>query len=51
MEEYKDSGNTWIRNIPNDWDIIRINDIKNKKSFYPIGDGDHGSISPDEYFS
>lgn len=45
----KDSGIPWIGMIPSDWIILPIKRVKDKTHPYPIGDGDHGSIKPEDY--
>lgn len=45
----KDSGIPWIGEIPSDWEVVPIKRVKDKTHPYPIGDGDHGSIKPDDY--
>ena len=48
-EEMKDSGVEWIGKIPKDWEVIPVKYLTNKNEYYPIGDGDHGSIKPEMY--
>lgn len=48
-DEYKDSGIEWINEIPEDWKLNKVKYIGDDNIYYPIGDGDHGSISSDEY--
>ena len=45
----KDSGIEWIGEIPEEWDMVKITRILDYDVPYPIGDGDHGLISPDDY--
>ena len=45
----KHSGFPWIGEIPSDWEVIPIKRVKDTTHPYPIGDGDHGSIKPDDY--
>ena len=47
--EMKHSGFPWIGEIPSDWEIIPIKRVKDTTHPYPIGDGDHGSIKPEDY--
>lgn len=47
--EMKDSGVEWIGKIPNDWKIKSVKYLVDKNEYYPIGDGDHGSIKPEMY--
>ena len=35
--------------IPEDWIRLRIKNIVDRNNYYPIGDGDHGSIKPEMY--
>ena len=45
----KDSAIDWIGEIPNDWENTRLKYAVDNNKYYQIGDGDHGSISPDDY--
>lgn len=47
--EMKDSDIHWIGEIPKHWKIYRVKDLAKNGAYYPIGDGDHGAISPDMY--
>ena len=47
--EMKHSGIPWIGEIPKDWAVIQLKRIKDEYHPYPIGDGDHGSIKPEDY--
>lgn len=49
MRNMKDSGIEWIGEIPEDWKVGKVKNIKDKKLDYPIGDGDHGQIKPEMY--
>lgn len=49
MSEMKNSGIKWIGEIPREWKIVRLSNYKDMKSNYPIGDGDHGTITPEDY--
>lgn len=49
MSKMKYSGSKWIGDIPVEWKLARVDSYKDKKKVYPIGDGDHGTISPDDY--
>ena len=35
--------------IPEGWRVVKIEDIGDKEHPYPVGDGDHGQIKPDDY--
>lgn len=48
-DEMKDSGIEWIGKIPKEWSIKPVKYLANKNQYYPIGDGDHGSIKPEMY--
>lgn len=48
-DELKDSGVEWIGKIPKDWNIKSVKHLVSKNEYYPIGDGDHGSIKPEMY--
>jgi len=45
----KNSGVTWIGEIPAEWKISRVKYLIDDKHPYPIGDGDHGMIKADDY--
>jgi type I restriction enzyme, S subunit len=45
----KDSGVEWIGEVPAHWEIYRCKDLVDYYKYYPIGDGDHGSIKPEMY--
>jgi len=47
--KYKDSKIEWIEEIPADWKINKVKYLVDKSVYYPIGDGDHGQITPDMY--
>lgn len=47
--EMKQSGIPWIGEIPKEWSILQLKRLKDKSHPYPIGDGDHGSIKPEDY--
>ncbi|WP_413564749.1 restriction endonuclease subunit S [Bacillus sp. 3P20] len=47
----KDSGIKWIGEIPKEWKVTKIGNVKDRLHHYPIGDGDHGSIKPHDYHS
>jgi len=47
--KYKDSKIGWIEEIPADWKINKVKYLVDKSVYYPIGDGDHGQITPDMY--
>jgi len=48
---YKDSGIEWLGEIPEHWNTYRIKNIINPYEYYPVGDGDHGSIKSEMYQS
>ncbi|MDB2060225.1 hypothetical protein [Clostridium perfringens] len=48
-DEMKDSGVECIGKIPSAWIINPIKYLVDKNEYYPIGDGDHGSIKPEMY--
>lgn len=45
----KDSGIEWIGEIPAEWNMVKITRLLDYNVSYPIGDGDHGLISPSDY--
>ena len=47
--EMKDSGVEWIGEIPKHWSFVRIPRILDYSNPYPLGDGDHGLISTEDY--
>ncbi|MCI9069743.1 restriction endonuclease subunit S [Clostridium sp.] len=48
-DEMKDSGVEWIGKIPKAWGVKPVKYLADKNKYYPIGDGDHGSIKPEMY--
>jgi restriction endonuclease S subunit len=47
----KDSGISWIGQIPRNWGISKIKYLIDSNHPYPIGDGDHGMIKADDYLT
>ena len=47
--EMKHIGIRWIGEIPKEWNVLQLKRLKDKSHPYPIGDGDHGSIKPEDY--
>jgi type I restriction enzyme S subunit len=47
--EMKDSGVEWIGAIPKHWTVMKTKYLVDNSKYYQIGDGDHGSIIPDDY--
>ncbi|MDO5331934.1 MAG: restriction endonuclease subunit S [Bacillota bacterium] len=47
--EMKDSGIRKLKQIPKNWDEIKITRMLDSNSNYPMGDGDHGLIKTDDY--
>jgi type I restriction enzyme S subunit len=43
------SVNPWTGKIPDSWECIRLKYLADYNNYYPIGDGDHGSIVPAMY--
>ncbi|MBO6204575.1 MAG: restriction endonuclease subunit S [Selenomonas sp.] len=46
-----DSGLEWIGEIPDGWKLSRIKYLIDANHPYPIGDGDHGLVSVDDYLT
>lgn len=51
MLKMKYSGVKWLGNIPDEWKVVRVDYYKDLKSNYPIGDGDHGTVTPEDYIN
>ena len=51
MEEMKRLKAQWVYKIPEGWSISRIKYLVDPSQSYPIGDGDHGMISADDYLT
>ena len=49
MRKMKDSRNEYIKDIPEEWRVVKLKRISDSSHPYPIGDGDHGQISPNDY--
>jgi len=47
--KYKNTTIPLINEIPINWTLGRVKNILDYTHYYPIGDGDHGSIKPDMY--
>jgi len=47
--EMKNSGVDWMGVVPGHWGRYRCKDLVDYYNYYPIGDGDHGSIKPEMY--
>ena len=47
--QMKDSGIKWIGQIPEKWKYVKMTRIQDNTRPYPIGDGDHGLIKPEDY--
>ena len=48
-ETYKPIRSSVYKEAPIDWNRYRIKDTVDKNTYYPVGDGDHGSIKPEMY--
>lgn len=46
---YKSIKSDFYKEIPSDWTRYRVKNIVDRNLYYPVGDGDHGSIKPDMY--
>jgi type I restriction enzyme S subunit len=46
---YKKIKSAFFYEIPSLWKRYRIKDIVDRNTYYPVGDGDHGSIKPEMY--
>lgn len=51
MPKTKYSGVKWLGNIPEEWKVVRVDYYKDLNSNYPIGDGDHGTVTPEDYIN
>jgi type I restriction enzyme S subunit len=48
-ESYKPIKSSVYREAPITWNKYRVKDTVDKNTYYPVGDGDHGSIKPEMY--
>lgn len=47
--KYKPSGVDWLGDIPTEWETKKVRHLVNNSKYYQVGDGDHGSITPEMY--
>ena len=47
--KFVDVGFGKVEEIPEEWEILTFKDIQDNDHKYPIGDGDHGKITPASY--
>lgn len=48
-ETYKPIKSSIYKEAPITWNKYRVKDTVDKNTYYPVGDGDHGSIKPEMY--
>lgn len=48
-EIYNNTNSNFIPEIPLNWKKLRVKNLVDKNTYYPVGDGDHGSIKPEMY--
>ncbi len=48
-EAYKPIKSSIYKEAPITWNKYRVKDTVDKNTYYPVGDGDHGSIKPEMY--
>jgi type I restriction enzyme S subunit len=48
-EKYKPIKSSVYKEAPINWNKYRVKDTVDKNTYYPVGDGDHGSIKPEMY--
>lgn len=48
-ETYKETSSKFIKNIPSHWKKLKVKYLVDRNTYYPVGDGDHGSIKPSMY--
>ncbi|GFD76960.1 hypothetical protein KUL113_63800 [Tenacibaculum sp. KUL113] len=48
-ETYKDTSSSFIKDIPSHWKKLKVKHLVDRNTYYPVGDGDHGSIKPSMY--
>jgi type I restriction enzyme S subunit len=48
-DTYKETVSTFLPKIPNHWKKLRVKNLVDNNQYYPVGDGDHGSIKPSMY--
>ena len=52
MKGYKNyfkTNSNFIPEVPLNWKKLRVKNLVDKNTYYPVGDGDHGSIKPEMY--
>jgi type I restriction enzyme S subunit len=47
--QYKKINSTVYKEAPGSWNRYRVKDTVDRNTYYPVGDGDHGSIKPEMY--
>ncbi|MBQ6331203.1 MAG: restriction endonuclease subunit S [Clostridia bacterium] len=45
----KETGISWLGEIPSNWHFVKITRLLDYNHPYPIGDGDHGLVKPSDY--
>lgn len=48
-QKYCQIKSSLYKEAPESWNRYRVKDIVDRNTYYPVGDGDHGSIKPDMY--
>jgi type I restriction enzyme S subunit len=48
-EIYNKTNSNFIPEIPLNWKKLRVKNLVDNNTYYPVGDGDHGSIKPEMY--
>src|SRR5689334_19341232 len=46
---YSRTGIPEMPSLPTEWRSVRLKDLADPSHRYPLGDGDHGAISPSDY--
>ena len=49
FQSYKNTSSRFIPRIPTHWKKLRVKNLVDNSLYYPVGDGDHGSIKPEMY--
>jgi type I restriction enzyme S subunit len=48
-KSYKKVNSGLISEIPTSWKVLKVKHLVDRNTYYPVGDGDHGSIKPEMY--
>ena len=48
-KKYNITGSNFIKKVPSHWKKLKVKHLVDRDTYYPVGDGDHGSIKPSMY--